>query len=226
MANSSLRHIRTAKGAMGLGDPPLLAYYSDYAPTRRTEIWNTQLSQFTDDNARSEMLHEFATAIGEELHMVQMKKRGGRSGRTAGQLTKEVKTKLDELNRRCAARHPGTDCPFVRTIKRYFAPVDESYRTGMSKKYDYKSREVTQVQMHLGVEDHMLRFHSRVETAPSTTCTAREEKRGEEQSGPHPQDLQFANSSMAIGACIGKAAAALVLEAGSVIGSSSSAKDW
>jgi hypothetical protein len=172
------------------------------------------------------MLQKFSAAIGKELHIVRMKKRGGRGERTADELTEEVKTKLDRLNRKCTARHPGTDCPFVRTAKEFFYPVNESYKTGMSETYDYKSREITQVNMHLSIEDHLSRFTPQVETAPPTTCKAREGKKGEEQSEPHPLDLRFANNSVAVGALIGKVTAKLVLGAGSVTGSISSTRDW
>jgi len=81
------------------------------------------------------------------------------------------------------------------------------------------------VDMNLAIEDHMSKFTSQVVTTAATTCKTQKRNEAEEQSEPHPDDVQFANKRIAVGSLIGKGAAKLVLGAKSVIGSSHSTRD-
>jgi hypothetical protein len=201
---------------------------SNYAPTWNPAIWNKDLGGFVDDDARMAMLRKFSTDIGKEIYTVQMAKGRRRGGGTQEELTEGVKTRLDKLDRNCTARHSGKDCPFVRTIKEYLDPSKRSDTTVVSKIRHLRHREITKVDMEVLIENHMSRFTSRAETTPSTltTCKPKTDDEREEKSEPYPPDLQFADNGVAVGALLGRFGADLVLGARSVLGSSSSTRDW
>jgi len=225
-------YTRSLKGALGLRDPPLLAYSSNYNPTSDSDIWNRELRQFSDNNARSRILQRLSTVFGNERQIAQRKKNGGGWSREADDPTVRVKSELDSLNQKCTAKHSGTDCPFVRNIEDYYKPVQQSYTTRMSilklkeSFHTYKELEEFNVDMNLAIEDHMNRFTSQVVTTAATTCKAEKRYEAAEQSEPHPDDVQFANKCIAVGVLMGKTVADLVSGAESVIGSSHSTRDW
>jgi hypothetical protein len=226
MSNSSGGHTRTYLGKYGLGAPPLVAYYSDYAPTWDQTIWNKELGRFADENARSDMLQKFSAAIGKNLGVAQAKRHRGRLLGTEDKLTKEVKTRLDELDRKCTTRHTRPDCPFVNAIEKYLGPEDQSYKTERAETEDAISREITQVDMRLLVCDHMSRFTSQAKTTPSPTRESRGNKNSQEPSESHPHDVEIANRLAVSGMVLGGLAAKLALKARSLIDSERSSKEW
>jgi hypothetical protein len=226
MSNSSGGHTRTYLGKWGLGAPPLVAYYSDYAPTWDQNIWNKELGRFADDHARSDMLQKFSAAIGKNLGIAQAKKHRGRVLGTEDKLTKEVKTRLDELDRKCTTRHTRPDCPFVNAIEKYLGPEDQSYKTESAETEDTISREITQVDMRLLVCDHMSRFTSQAKTRPSSIRESRGDENSQEESESHPHDVETANRLVVSGMVLGGLAARLALTARSLLDSERSNMEW
>jgi hypothetical protein len=179
MNSSQSRDILNARSLVGLGEPPLRAYMSNYAPTWNPAIWNKDLWGFVDDDARMAMLRKFSTDIGKEIYTVQMDKSRRRGGGTQDELTEGVKTRLDKLDRNCTARHSGKDCPFVRTIKEYLDPSKRSDTTAVSKIRHLRHREITKVDMEVLIENHMSRFISSRDNAIDIDDMRTEDRRRE-----------------------------------------------